>query len=557
MKQIKLLILALLACLLGLFAVACNQTIEFDYNIDFVVDGEVIATVGTDGDKIAMPKNPTKENYTFDGWYWDEGEWDDEFTLNSILDQPLQEENHFKVYAKWKSSVYYTVIFYNAYGAYEEITQQIKYGEPTALRLNTFKNDNVNCVFDGWRNGDNIYQDGEVVLNLSEVGEEIRLSAEWKYVAPPIDYGSYTVVFDANGGEGVMANQITKRNEYVALSANVFSREFYTFIAWNTRADGTGQQYADVEEVYNLTYRDSIIILYAQWEVYGATYFIDEACDLQNIKNDLGGTYILTKDIDCIDVALTGFPFGTSDKPFNGTFDGKGFVLKNLDLTSNSIFGWVEVEGVIKNLGLELVYITQEDNECATFAIENKGTIENCYVLSGCVEASDGGQSIAVGSAGLVMTNYGTIQNCYYAGGLIMKISNGEHMGSAGICFWNEGLIKNCFADVYVQMQNDGAMVGKIDALIAHMGTYTEGAKSENNHFVLNSVVITQYDLQPGPAEDPLSVYTITTFYGKDMSEKQYVKSFYVNTLGWSENIWDFSKVNYNYGEYPILKEQQ
>lgn len=97
MKKIKFLILTLLTCLLSLFAVACNQTIEFDYNIDFVVDGEVVATIGTDGDKIAMPKNPTKENYTFDGWYWDEGEWDDEFTLNSILDQSLQEENHYKV----------------------------------------------------------------------------------------------------------------------------------------------------------------------------------------------------------------------------------------------------------------------------------------------------------------------------------------------------------------------------------------------------------------------------------------------------------------------------
>ena len=89
MKKLKLFVLAILSCLLGLFAVACEQMVEFDYNIDFVVDGEVIATVGTNGDKIAIPKNPTKENYTFDGWYWDEGEWDGEFTLNSILDQHL------------------------------------------------------------------------------------------------------------------------------------------------------------------------------------------------------------------------------------------------------------------------------------------------------------------------------------------------------------------------------------------------------------------------------------------------------------------------------------
>lgn len=356
-----------------------------------------------------------------------------------------------------------------------------------------------------------------------------------------------------------MLNQTIKRNEYVALSANVFSREFYTFVAWNTRADGTGQQFANVEEVYNLAYRNSTITLYAQWEVYGATYFIDEASDLQTVKNDLGGTYILTEDIDCDDVTLTGFPFGTSDKPFNGTFDGKGFVLKNLEVTSDSIFGWVDVEGVIKNLGLELINIVTEvesTDQSATFAVENKGVIENCYVLAGRVETSDCGASIAVGSAGLVMTNYGTIQNCYYAGALITKISNGEHMGSAGICFWNEGLIKNCFADVFVQMQNDEATIGKTDALIAYMGTYTEKAKSENNHFVLSSVVITPYDLQSGPVEEEPLVYTITAFHGKNMTEKQYVKSFYTNTLGWSEDVWDFSRVNYNYAEYPILKQQ-
>jgi hypothetical protein len=91
MNKIKVLILLVLSCLL---ASACTIGIEFDYNIDFVVDGEVIATVGTNGDKIAMPKNPTKENYTFDGWFWDEGKWNEKFTLNSILDQPLQDENH-------------------------------------------------------------------------------------------------------------------------------------------------------------------------------------------------------------------------------------------------------------------------------------------------------------------------------------------------------------------------------------------------------------------------------------------------------------------------------
>ena len=72
-----------------------------------------------------MPKNPVKEDYAFDGWYWDEGEWNDKFTLNSILDQPLEDKNHYKVYAKFKSTVYYTVIFVDNFTD-EGIPQQIK-----------------------------------------------------------------------------------------------------------------------------------------------------------------------------------------------------------------------------------------------------------------------------------------------------------------------------------------------------------------------------------------------------------------------------------------------
>ena len=62
-KKIQAFLLTIICCFVSLFSTGCNLFVDFDYNIDFVVDGEVVATVGTNGDKIAMPKNPVKSSF--------------------------------------------------------------------------------------------------------------------------------------------------------------------------------------------------------------------------------------------------------------------------------------------------------------------------------------------------------------------------------------------------------------------------------------------------------------------------------------------------------------
>ena len=78
---------------------------------------------------------------------------------------------------------------------------------------------------------------------------------------------TYTVTFDANGGEGTMEPMLlTYDGDWTALTANTFSRTGYAFKEWNTETDGSGTNYYDEEEVYNLT--DEVngnVVLYAQW----------------------------------------------------------------------------------------------------------------------------------------------------------------------------------------------------------------------------------------------------------------------------------------------------
>lgn len=74
-------------------------------------------------------------------------------------------------------------------------------------------------------------------------------------------YQVYPVVsFDANGGNGTMANQL--RGTTGPLTTNTFTRSGYTFAGWNTVANGTGgAAYADGAS-YNFL---SSLALYAQW----------------------------------------------------------------------------------------------------------------------------------------------------------------------------------------------------------------------------------------------------------------------------------------------------
>ena len=76
-----------------------------------------------------------------------------------------------------------------------------------------------------------------------------------------------TVTFEANGSveypvEGTMPSQTVTAKKDTALNANTFTREGYSFLNWNTAADGTGESYADGATV-NLTENTT---LYAQWE---------------------------------------------------------------------------------------------------------------------------------------------------------------------------------------------------------------------------------------------------------------------------------------------------
>ena len=85
---------------------------------------------------------------------------------------------------------------------------------------------------------------------------DITLYAIWEELA-----GTYTVTFNANGGEGTMDPQVITADEPTALNANAFTREGYNFLYWSDSANGN-KLFEDGETVTG----EDDVTLYAIWQ---------------------------------------------------------------------------------------------------------------------------------------------------------------------------------------------------------------------------------------------------------------------------------------------------
>ena len=84
--------------------------------------------------------------------------------------------------------------------------------------------------------------------------------------ASKCDANTYTVEFNNNTGNGTMSNQKFTYGQKQNLKANTFTKAGYKFAGWNTKANGSGNNYADKADGSNfvVNHRDNVT-LYAQW----------------------------------------------------------------------------------------------------------------------------------------------------------------------------------------------------------------------------------------------------------------------------------------------------
>ena len=155
---------------------------------------------------------------------------------------------------------------------------------------------------------------------------------------------------------------------------------------------------------------------------------ISTRSQLEDINNNLSSNYYLTQDIDLSDIEWV--PIGNSTNPFRGTFDGQGYVIRNLRITDESqaigLFGYT-FGATIKNVGLErdgmgtMIDITSSSSISAggiCRVLSFNSIIYNCYNTCD-VSATTSAPiftSITIGGICASLSNDSTISNCYNTG---------------------------------------------------------------------------------------------------------------------------------------------
>ncbi|MEX3897105.1 filamentous hemagglutinin N-terminal domain-containing protein [Paraburkholderia sp. BR10954] len=171
---------------------------------------------------------------------------------------------------------------------------------------------------------------------------------------------------------------------------------------------------------------------------------VNSVADLQNIVNNLAGSYALGKNIDASNAAFTtlGFyPHFGSDPgtPFTGQFDGRFNMISHLSPSEDAVFADIGSTGVVRNLKLEENVTADEPftTGAGMLAAASHGTIANVFTSGSIVAtSSDSGDAFA----GLVGTNYGLVAR---SGSNATVTADGT---AAGLVLTNPGAIAESYS---------------------------------------------------------------------------------------------------------------
>ena len=273
-------------------------------------------TASWSGGTITLP-TPTREGYTFGGWYSEE-------QCTNKVENSKQYTSAITLYAKWTANNY--TITYNsnkpskATGTITGTTANSNHTYDEAKVLTTNEYALTGWTFAGWNTkadgtGTN-YTNGESVKNLASAnGATVTLYAKWTANTYTVKYNSNKPSNSLENVQGTTADSNHTYDETKALNKNGYTLTGWSFVEWNTKADGTGTSYSNEANVVNLNSTNgATVILYAKWTAnkYTVTY---------NYNNATAGNSVLNKQV------TYNYEYGelpTPTRNYTVTFNSKG-----------------------------------------------------------------------------------------------------------------------------------------------------------------------------------------------------------------------------------------
>ena len=334
------------------------------YNINYELDGgnnnSSNPTTYTVEDNVIFA-NPTKEGYTFVGWYLEEN------YQTSIKSTNGKYEN-LTLYAKWEANTY-TVTFNNNG---DISTQTFTYDQGQSLAK---KNTNIlGYNFKGWATtpgGDVVYQDEQIVLNLTAIPNgNINLYAIYEIV-------KYTIIYQYNDSNDesivVTINDFVEENGNYNYSLKDYYKLGYIFNGWNILNDEKNYKELTFEELSELA-NNNQLTLTPKMDIIEYTLSF----------NSNGGTSVEDRTIK-IDTNIDDILANTTERTgytFNGWYNGNGEkvdeisdIIKANDSTTITIYAnWTAIDYTI-NFDVNNTYGTLNGEKSITLNYDQTHTL--------------------------------------------------------------------------------------------------------------------------------------------------------------------------------------
>ena len=306
-----------------------------------------------------------------------------------------------------------------------------------------------------------------------EFGETLE-DKDVKFVINTVEHGFLSFVLTgaqiANANPGNEFNWVGGKSYTIRMSLNdVLTFESITVKDWTQEEIEGGE--AEEEEwpnginIYTGEYQPATLNAAGAYEIanVGNLMWFNQQVTASDMDNTALNA-VLTADVD-----LEGFKWAalgrSSDKPYMGTFDGRGHTISNLSRNAHSNEGsresfayYLGAEGVIKNVTFDNADVFCQGhagaNASAVVALRSAGTISCCVVSNARVQL--GNYEYLSGIAGV---NNGTIENCAVINTSLTRRFGHSHP-SAPITHNNQGTVRNSFAYGCTQSADNAANGG-------------------------------------------------------------------------------------------------